>query len=187
MVSQLAGGASRRRRVLSAAAATAPRGVTAVAASLTTGLRSAACARRLAGRSPRRPRPARGHYVTIDRARGALCCSRKAKGCGAVQLGGVGVCHEGWAAGGGSEDNTVCVGAVKVGVIEPIYVFEQEAPDVAPPAPRTPHPAPGHNVGYDELSEPLLVEHVRRIFAQTLEQLAAAGAMPVSDRALAGY
>lgn len=40
-----------------------------------------------------------------------------------------------------SEDNTVCVGAVKVGVIEPIYVFEQEAPDVAPPAPppRTPH------------------------------------------------
>lgn len=30
---------------------------------------------------------------------GQLCCSRKAKGCGAVQLGGVGVWHEGWAAG----------------------------------------------------------------------------------------
>lgn len=36
-----------------------------------------------------------------------------------------------------SEDNTVCVGAVKVGVVEPIYVFQQEAPAVAPRA--TPH------------------------------------------------
>lgn len=39
-----------------------------------------------------------------------------------------------------SEDNTVCVDGAKVGVVEPIYVFQQEAPRRASrpaPTPRT--------------------------------------------------